>query len=273
MAFVVSPKPLARFPLLELLNPRSQTVAISVVLLVGIVLSTVLVFSHILPLWLATMLVLSALLYPMVQKWRDDLQRFGRPAMVLSILLALQGFHMVEHLAQWTEYHILQWQPRDSSGLLSAANVEIVHFVWNWAVLITELYLIRAGMRGWWAFLLVAWTTAHTLEHTYLLQQYLRRLSELRAQSASLAFAQGLPGVIGQNGWLATAPATENTFLCTLPVLTTAIRLDVHFWWNIGETVLLLPAAHVYVRQLLADAPASVAVAASAPQTSRVLNR
>ncbi len=247
--------PIVHFPLIHLLNPRQQTGALTLTLLGSVAVGGLLVWQGMLPMWLATMLGLSALLYPAVQKWRDDLQRFGRPAMVLSILLALQGFHMVEHLAQWMEYHLLQWQPRDSSGLLSAANVEIVHFVWNWSVLLTELYLVRKGMRGWWAFLLVAWTTAHTLEHTYLFAQYVRRLSELQAQGASLAFAQGLPGIVGKDGWLATSPVTQNSFLCTLPVVTTAIRLDVHFWWNVPESLLLLPAAHCYMRQLLTALP------------------
>jgi len=55
--------------------------------------------------------------------------------------------------------------------------------------------------------------------------------------------AQGLPGIIGRDGWLARSPLTQGTFLCTLPGITTAMRLDVHFWWNIIETTLLLGAA------------------------------
>ncbi|MGQ9892994.1 MAG: hypothetical protein ACUVSY_04280 [Roseiflexus sp.] len=51
--------------------------------------------------------------------------------MALSILLALQGFHTVEHIAQWIQYHILRWPSFLSNGLLSAANSEWVHFVWN----------------------------------------------------------------------------------------------------------------------------------------------
>ena len=246
----ISQSTFASFPLWQLLAPRDQSRPILLVLLGAGTLSALAVALGSIPLWMGTMLVLSALLYPASVKWRDDLRRFGRPAMVLSILLALQGFHMVEHLAQWIEYHLLQWQPRESSGLLSAANVEIVHFVWNWAVLLTEIYLVRRGMRGWWAWMLVAWTAAHTFEHTYLMAQYLRRLEELQVQGASLAFAQGLPGIIGKDGWLATSPATEGTFLCTLPALTTAIRLDVHFWWNLPETLLLLAAGHVFMRRV-----------------------
>jgi len=236
-----------RAPLLCLLHPRQQLRPMLCVLTCGMILGALSVALKLVPLWVATASVMAALLYPASCKWRDDLRRFGRPAMILSILLALQGFHMTEHLAQWIEYHLFQWHPRDSSGLLSAANIEVVHFVWNWAVLLAEFYLLRRGMRGLWAWLLVGWTTAHTLEHSYLLVQYLIQLHALAQQGASLAFAQGLPGILGRKGWLDVSPVTANSFLCDLPGITTAIRLDIHFWWNMGETALLLPAAHIFV--------------------------
>jgi hypothetical protein len=59
--------------------------------------------------------------------------------------------------------------------------------------------------------------------------------------------AQGLPGVLGRDGWLARSPASQGTFLCRLPGLTTATRLDVHFWWNIGEITLLLLAGNTFL--------------------------
>jgi hypothetical protein len=57
--------------------------------------------------------------------------------------------------------------------------------------------------------------------------------------------------VFGRDGWLARSAATEGAFLCRLPGLTTATRIDVHFWWNIGEIALLLAAAHVFLRARL----------------------
>ena len=39
---------------------------------------------------------------------------------------------------------------RLSNGLLSPANSEWVHFVWNWLVLLTVIVLFVRGMRGWW---------------------------------------------------------------------------------------------------------------------------
>jgi hypothetical protein len=62
--------------------------------------------------------------------------------------------------------------------------------------------------------------------------------------------AQGLPGILGRDGWIATSPVTQNTFLCRLPGFATAQRLDVHFWWNVGEVSLLLPAANAYMSRI-----------------------
>jgi hypothetical protein len=81
------------------------------------------------------------------------------------------------------------------------------------------------------------------------------RYLEMRGELARLGFpslsAQGLPGVLGRDGWLARSPATQGTFLCRLPGLTTAPRIDVHWWWNAGEITLLLASAHTFLRSRL----------------------
>ena len=53
---------------------------------------------------------------------------------------------------------------------------------------------------------------------------------------------------VGRDGWLARSELTRGTWICTIPGLTTAVRLDVHFWWNAIEMTLLLIAGHVYLR-------------------------
>lgn len=92
---------------------------------------------------------------------------------------------------------------------------------------------------------------AHTLEHTYMFVRYELVLAELRRMGITGVTAQGLPGILGRDGWLARSAWTRGTFLSCIPGLTTAIRLDVHFWWNVGEAVLLLVAAHTYLRATL----------------------
>lgn len=237
-----------RLPLLALLHPRELTPAVVATLALGVLIGAAAMRLAGVPLWAATVLVLTLLLVPGVAKWRADLRRYGPTAALLSMLLAAQGFHAVEHITQWVQYHVLGWSARASNGLLSPANAEWVHFIWNWLVLLIVIALVAGGMRGMWAMLLLAWATAHTVEHTYMFVRHLQVLGELRGLGVTNITAQGLPGILGRDGWLARSEATRGTFFCQLPGLTTANRLDVHFWWNVGETALLLLAGHAFLR-------------------------
>jgi hypothetical protein len=245
-------RPLERlFPLLTLLNPGRLAPAAVASFAIGLAAGWTASRMLGLPFWTITAIVLLALLPVGVIKWREDLRRYGATVMLLSIILISQGIHTIEHIAQWVEYYILLMPARQSTGLLSAANAEWVHFVWNWAVLIVVIALMRGGLRNGWALLLLAIATAHTLEHTYLFIRHLEVLSELRQLKVFNVTAQGLPGILGRDGWLARSPVTQGTFICTLPGLTTAMRLDVHFWWNMIEMALLLCAGHVFLRSRL----------------------
>jgi len=236
-----------RFPILALLHPRERTRLLAGALLAGLALWCAVVWLLRQQVWVATVIALAALLPIAALKWRDDLRRYGVVVMVLSILLATQGFHTVEHAAQEIQYHVLHWPPFASSGLISAANAEWVHFIWNWLVVAIIAYLVRSGMRNIWAWLLLAWSLAHAIEHAYMFLRYLEVLGELRRLGFPAVSAQGLPGVLGRDGWLARSAVTQGTFLCRLPGVTTALRIDVHFWWNAGEIVLLLAAAHTFL--------------------------
>ncbi len=240
------------FPILTLLHPRAQTRLVVGLAAAGALLWRVAVGRFGVPVWVASASVLGLLLLPGALKWLDDRRRYGATLMTLSILLAAQGFHTIEHTSQMIQYHLLKWPPFASSGLISAANAEWIHFVWNWAVVMVTLYLVRGGMRNLWAWLLLAWATAHALEHAYLLARYIALRAELAQMGFPTLSAQGLPGVLGRDGWLAKSAATQGTFFCRLPGVTTASRIDVHFWWNAGEIVLLLLAAHIFLRSRLA---------------------
>lgn len=237
-----------RLPLLALMHPREQTPWVLAALALGLAASATAMRVAGLPLWGATALLLALLLIPGALKWRADARRYGPTATLLGVLLAAQGSHAIEHIVQWAQYHLLHWSARAATGLLSPANAEWVHFVWNWLVLLAVVALIRGGMRNGWAWLLLAWAAAHTFEHSYLMARHLMVLSELGQLGVGGVSAQGLPGILGRDGWLARSELTRGTFLCRLPGLTTASRLDVHFWWNVGETALLLLAGHIYLR-------------------------
>lgn len=236
------------FAVLVLLDPGRLAPAAWAALAAGLAAGWAGYFVLEWPLWSITATVLLVLLPVGILKWRNDLRRFGPTAMLLSIILMAQGAHTIEHITQWAQYYLLYLPARQSNGLLSAANAEWVHFVWNWGVLLVVALLIRGGMRNGWAWLLLAVATAHTLEHTYLFIRYQQVLGELASAGVFTVTAQGLPGVLGRDGWLARSEWTQGTFLCTLPGLTTANRLDVHFWWNVIEMTLLLAAGSVYMR-------------------------
>lgn len=168
---------------------------------------------------------------------------------LLTSLVAAQSFHGFEHVVQWIQYHILRQPFFVASGIISPANAEWVHFVWNWGVLIIMSILVAGGLRNKYAWMMLAWTFAHTAEHTYLMWRYLETLNELAALNAWGTSAQGLPGFFGRDGWIATSELTRDTFLCRLPGITTAVRLDVHFWWNVGETTLLILATYAHLNK------------------------
>ncbi len=248
---MISLSPLQRrLPVLALLHPREQSLLLVVFVASALIAGYGLVLWRDWPLWAATALVLVALAPPLAVKWRNDRRRLGWAAALLSVVLTAQLLHTVEHIAQVVQYYVLNYTPRNANGLLSPANSEWVHFVWNWSILGTVIALLIGGMRNRWAWLLLIWAAAHTAEHTYMFVQYQLVLRELAGFGVTTIPAQGLPGILGEDGWLARSDLTRGTFLCTLPGLTTASRIDVHAWWNIGETILLLAAAHPYLRAL-----------------------
>lgn len=246
-----------RWPILRLLHPHEHARLIAVtgfVATIGAVGSRAVVGWE---LWQAVLLVLVVMAVPAALKWRADAHRFGVTATVAGALITVQGLHTVEHLSQWVQRHVLHESLRDSNGLLSPANSEWVHFLWNWSVLIAIVFLVFRGMRGFWGWALLLWAFAHTLEHTYMFIRYLEVLAELRALGFDDVTAQGLPGVVGAGGWIDLNSGRGTSSFCSLilpsvtsvfPSVTSADRVDAHFVWNAGEVLLALPAVHALLR-------------------------
>ena len=131
--------------LLTVLDPREYRRHVLGALIASFIAAAICVRLGRFPLWVGVLLVLVGLLPVGIAKWRADAYRFGAVAMLLGALLTVQGFHTIEHIAQWVQYHMLFWTVRQSVGLLSPANAEIVHFVWNWSVLIVVALLVRGA--------------------------------------------------------------------------------------------------------------------------------
>lgn len=186
---------------------------------------------------LVALAVLIAWLPYISLKFRADIVAFGSLLAVFALLIPAQLLHLVEHSAQITQIHLLGWAPRDAVGIISSLNNEIVHFLWNVGVVSVSIWLYAHGARGWLMLVNIGWAVLHTGEHIYMLRNYI--LS---------GGTQGLPGILGQGGWLNQAAITQNTFLCRVPIATTWIRPDIHFGWNLLEVILLLMAFFAFVR-------------------------
>jgi len=128
---------------------------------------------------------------------------FATPALLAFLgLLAVQGFHLVEHITQVVQRYTLGI-PNGNGILGSVADIEPVHFVYNvgYLGLLVVTYL-TLGLRrdgpsrvGRSAFVLLTFTLAfqgfHVLEHVFKMVQYFQ-----------LGFQNGTGGIfgIGQGG-------------------------------------------------------------------------
>jgi hypothetical protein len=226
--------------LLDLFRLRGRTLLIMIASVAGFILAGIFVTRAGLPIWGGTILFLGVIAIPVALKWHDDLVLLGTTACVLSVLLALQGFHTIEHVVQLMQFYVFNNPGIQSQGLISSLNVEWVHFIWNWIVWGLVVYLFTRGMKNIWVYPLLTWMTLHTLEHTYMLLNYLHVAAEVGALGLPQFSAQQvLPGILGRDGWLA-----NNLLFCrSIPGLATLPRVAIHFYWNVGEMTLLFLAA------------------------------
>lgn len=195
-----------------------------------------------------------------MSKYRDVPERPGAlgdghsvltaPLLLFALVAGVQLAHNVEHVAQVVQVHLLGTGVEDAHGIVSALDRELVHFVWNTAILASLLVLLdyfgtNRGLR------VAAWVTAwHVVEHTYLVAT----LSSDGTVS---------PGLLAHGGALAGG----------LPIS----RADLHLVYNLAETVPLvagvLVALRAAFRQRRPFAPRSdhrhVALSSPGPTRSR----
>jgi hypothetical protein len=180
---------------------------------------------------------------PVAMAMQRRLATMSRGKLLLGLVLIVQGMHTVEHLVQIIESYRLDFPPVRSLGIVSSLNVEWVHFGWNWLAWAGMAIAWFLGVRSWAMTLLFAWLTAHSLEHTYMLVRYLEVMRQMdRLKLPKLGSSEVLPGVLGRDGWISLhAPATRKW----LGPLTSAPRVAIHLWWNVGEVAFLILACSV----------------------------
>lgn len=236
-------------PLLDLVRTRRHTRLVTAGLVTAVAAAWYRTTVDGRPLWQGVAVFILVMAVPMSLKWRADAHRYGTPVAIAGALVVVQTLHGIEHAYQWYQRHILDLPLRRSNGLLSPANTEWVHFVWNWLVLAVVAYLVGKGMRSMWAWLFLGWVVAHTFEHSYMMWRYVVVDQQLGAFGFPDITAQGLPGIVGRDGWLDRNARGQFAFLCNIPFATTATRLDTHAAWNVGETILMIPAVHQFLQR------------------------
>ena len=146
---------------------------------------------------------------------------------LFGTLVASQFGHVVEHVVQVVQIHVLDMRAPDARGLLSPLDTEWVHFLWNDWILVAIAVLLVAypAIRSLWV--AAAFSTWHAIEHAYLVAGYL------------------VTGISGQPGLLAAGGLIGGG----LPIS----RPDLHLFYNVAELVPLLLALRVALRAGQAD--------------------
>ncbi len=137
------------------------------------------------------------------------------------VLVITQGGHVLEHLAQMVQIHLLGLTGLAARGVFGALDIEWVHFLWNTWVLIAVLLLLARFRGNPWLWVTLVFAGWHELEHLVIMAAYLS------------THAPGGPGLLSKGGLIGGG----------LPLT----RPDLHFLYNLVETT---PLVIAFVYQL-----------------------
>jgi len=174
------------------------------------------------PLWA----VGAATVLPSLPMFTMDVARVLRAYQWLAlfyVLVVTQAGHFLEHVAQMIQIHILSLSGADARGIFGTFDIEWVHFVWNLWVLVAVVVLLFRYPSNKWLWLTAVLSTWHAIEHAYIFSVYLN------------TGLSGTPGLLAQGGALFGG----------LPLT----RADLHFFYNLIETVPLLTAFLLQIRR------------------------
>jgi len=163
--------------------------------------------------WLLGLLVIAAWM-PLIFSTMGKIFPKSAGLALLYVLVMFQGAHMIEHLAQMYELHILGWPGPKAQGIIGFLNIEWVHLVWNTWVLAMVGLLLFIYRRNWWLWALCIFAIYHEAEHVYIVSIYVR---------TGIA---GNPGLLAKGGLIGGG----------LPI----IRPDLHAIYAVFEEAMLL---------------------------------
>jgi|SRR5262245_21074970 len=159
---------------------------------------------------------------PFAFRYAIDLLKRDCTLCIYFILVALQSVHMMEHVAQMVQIHILGWMFKNSHGLFGAAfDVELLHFLFDsvWIPFWT-IYLIYVR-RDIWMIIMLPLALLHCAEHIVIMDYYLK------------TGIVGSPGIMAMGG-LVGSPLS---------------RPDLHFWYNALETLAMIVGFRKAIKQ------------------------
>ncbi len=142
---------------------------------------------------------------------------------VLGFLAVSQTAHLVEHVAQMVQIHVLHLGGANAQGIVGQLNIEWVHFIWNALVLVMLVVLLPHFRTNPWLIAVTPLAAWHFVEHSVMIATYIQ------------TGVSGTPGLLSSGGLLFGG----------LPIT----RPDLHFLYNLVETAPLLVAWLVEIRK------------------------
>jgi hypothetical protein len=143
---------------------------------------------------------------------------------VLGFLAVSQTAHLLEHVAQMVQIHLLHLSGANAQGIVGPLNIEWVHFVWNALILVTLLVLLPRFSSNPWLIAVTPLALWHFVEHSVMIATYIQ------------TGVSGTPGLLSSGGLLFGG----------LPIT----RPDLHFLYNLVETFPLVIAWLVELRRV-----------------------
>jgi hypothetical protein len=135
------------------------------------------------------------------------------------VLTFTQVGHVLEHMAQMWQIHVMHIVPKEAHGVFGALDTEWVHVFFNTFVIVAVVLLLRPYRQNAWLWVTAVIAGWHEIEHLYLIAKYIQT---------------GLPG---NPGLLAHGGVIFGAFPLGRP--------DLHMLYNVAETIPLV-AAFVY---------------------------
>ncbi len=140
------------------------------------------------------------------------------------ILVVTQGAHVLEHVAQMVQIHLLGLSGLQARGILGMLDIEWVHFIWNAWVLLCAVLLVFLFRKNPWLWVLLVIAVWHEIEHVSIMSVFLR------------TGHVGAPGLLARGGAIGGG----------LPLS----RPDLHFYYNLLEELVLIIAYLSQIRRL-----------------------